>query len=445
MPTEAEENRLKETSRDLIRRAKEAAHTHVNSNWPWRSRRSRNVSHFIDGLGAVSEAENLENHLIRLVEMYLALHYLHVHTEAEDRLNRWLPRLTRAVYLEIHQNFFQENPIAALSIQMLNIDIAIPDYHPPKAGRVLDADINRELTLAMQQSFLPERLEAGGIATVYQGTLDGEPVAIKQVCNTVELRAYGEFASFQAECTLHETLEHDNIIPFLGMIALTDTQLGFLALAEYDLATWIDRCHEGQVANGLVVKQTQRPQIMKGVLLGLIYLHEQLIAHLDLKLENVLLTADGTAKIGDFGRSKRFFDRSTRIDTLQSTVQYASPERLLHVLTPLNFSTACAGDLYAIGIMLWELWQDTCTRSWVTEMQALTAGSATVSTDEDFYIFTQDRVLVGRRPGPTLDDTVSIKALIETCWAQEPEDRPSATEALDALEAAHPTALASHA
>lgn len=438
MPTEEEVNVIKVAARGLINAAKEAAHTHVDSNWPWRSRRSKNVSHFIDGLGAVGENDNLETHLTRLVEMYLALHYLHVQAEAEGRLNRWLPRLTRDVYLAIHQNFFQQNPIAALSIQMLNVDIAIPNYRPPKAGRVLDADIERELTLNMKQSFLPERLEEGGIATVYRGTLNGEPVAIKQVCNTPLLRTYVEFASFQNECALHGTLEHDNIIPFLGLIALTDTQLGFLALAEYDLTTWIDRCHEGQIENGLVVKQTQRPQIMKGVLLGLIYLHEQFVAHLDLKLENVLLTEDGTAKIADFGRSKRFPDIETKIDTYQSTIQYASPERLLHVLTPLNFSTACAGDLYAIGIMLWELWQETHTRSWVAEMQA-----PTVTTDRDCYTLIQGAVLRGDRPGPALDDAVSIKALIETCWAQKSKNRPSAQEALDALEAAHPTASTS--
>jgi serine/threonine-protein kinase len=80
--------------------------------------------------------------------------------------------------------------------------------------------------------------------------------------------------------------------------------------------------------------------------------HRALIIHRDIKPGNVLVDANGQAKLLDFGIAKSLADDvagSTRTGLAPLTPEYASPEQLLgHPLT-----TAC--DIYALGLVLDEL------------------------------------------------------------------------------------------
>lgn len=87
------------------------------------------------------------------------------------------------------------------------------------------------------------------------------------------------------------------------------------------------RCHLHYIANGFVVCNCRwvpggslsavleqfggqfEPSLIRRYLVhllgGLEYLHEHMIVHRDIKGENVLVSEDGTAKLADFGASKR--------------------------------------------------------------------------------------------------------------------------------------------
>jgi tetratricopeptide (TPR) repeat protein len=83
---------------------------------------------------------------------------------------------------------------------------------------------------------------------------------------------------------------------------------------------------------------------------GLEFAHSKQIVHRDLKPGNVWLTADGTAKIGDFGlavATDRL--RLTQPGLMVGTVSYMPPEQAMGgEVTPLS-------DLYSLGAMLYEL------------------------------------------------------------------------------------------
>jgi serine/threonine protein kinase len=91
-------------------------------------------------------------------------------------------------------------------------------------------------------------------------------------------------------------------------------------------------------------------EITQQVCLGLQFAHAQGIVHRDLKPGNVWLTADGTAKIGDFGLALPLDrPRMTLEGMMVGTVDYMPPEQAMGgEVTP-------KADLYSLGAMLYEM------------------------------------------------------------------------------------------
>jgi hypothetical protein len=163
----------------------------------------------------------------------------------------------------------------------------------------------------------------------------------------------------------------------------------------------------------------QALRIGQEVCRGLAFAHAHGIVHRDLKPGNVWLTADGTAKLGDFGLAVAL-DRSrlTQVGMMVGTVSYMPPEQALGgEVTPRS-------DLYSLGAMLYEL----------------VTGRPPFVGDESVAIISQHLDATPVAPSWHRPDCPkALETLILQLLEKDPSKRPAAADAVrEALAAAEP-------
>lgn len=105
---------------------------------------------------------------------------------------------------------------------------------------------------------------------------------------------------------------------------------------------------------------------------GLDYASSKGVLHRDVKPANILLSAEAIPKLADFNVScSGLSGRAGAAACFGGSLAYMSPEQL-QVADPTHDRTAAdldgRSDLYALGIVLWELWQG--RRPWATDQLA---------------------------------------------------------------------------
>ncbi|KAK8759598.1 hypothetical protein V5799_002769, partial [Amblyomma americanum] len=85
------------------------------------------------------------------------------------------------------------------------------------------------------------------------------------------------------------------------------------------------------------------------VVLGLQFLHENRIIYRDLKLDNLLLDAEGYVKLADFGLCKEGMGYGDRTGTFCGTPEFLAPE----VLTETSYTRAV--DWWGLGVLVFEM------------------------------------------------------------------------------------------
>ena len=93
-------------------------------------------------------------------------------------------------------------------------------------------------------------------------------------------------------------------------------------------------------------------EIIEQVLSALVYAHRAGIIHRDIKPENIMITADGRAKLGDFGLARAVSTGNTLTadaNVLMGTVAYLAPEQVQRGIADAK------SDIYSLGIVLFEM------------------------------------------------------------------------------------------
>ncbi|XXG59584.1 hypothetical protein AAC387_Pa04g1643 [Persea americana] len=146
------------------------------------------------------------------------------------------------------------------------------------------------------------KLGQGGFGPVYKGCLlDGREIAVKRL----SINSGQGAEEFRNEVALIAKLQHRNLVRLFGCCVEREEKL---LIYEYIPNRSLDY-FLFDPAKRVILNWERRYKIIGGIARGLLYLHEDSrlrIIHRDLKASNILLDADMTPKISDFGMAKIF-------------------------------------------------------------------------------------------------------------------------------------------
>ncbi len=103
------------------------------------------------------------------------------------------------------------------------------------------------------------------------------------------------------------------------------------------------------LADGQRLKPQEVVRIVLAVLAALQHAHERGVTHRDIKPANVILLADGTVKLADFGVARIETSELTQAGTIIGTPMYMSPEQIL------GLAVDGRSDLFSCGVLLYEM------------------------------------------------------------------------------------------
>ncbi|XP_057616814.1 sperm motility kinase Z-like [Chionomys nivalis] len=167
-------------------------------------------------------------------------------------------------------------------------------------------------------------------------------VILTQVAIKVLEKEYNDVEYIDSEVAIHKSLHHRNIIQFFHAInTLRTTYLVMDYLEGKDLVMLINEV-------GCLTEEEARP-IVNQLASAVHFLHQRLIAHRDIKLENILLGEGGKVKLCDFGLATQLVE-GQMLEELWGTLPYLAPEILAG--TPYD---AMAGVMWSLGIVFYVL------------------------------------------------------------------------------------------
>ncbi|NLW15301.1 MAG: Stk1 family PASTA domain-containing Ser/Thr kinase [Erysipelothrix sp.] len=189
-----------------------------------------------------------------------------------------------------------------------------------------------------------EKIGSGGMADVYlaHDTVLDRDVAIKMlrgdlVNNPVAL------LRFKREANAGSGLNHPNIVEVYDV--------GEEEGSRYIVMEYV----KGPTAKELIFRRgslelNEAVDFMLQLSYGIAKAHAQSIVHRDIKPQNILVKADGTLKVSDFGIAQAGEAlQLTKVDSVMGSVHYLAPELVR------GEGASVQSDIYAMGIIFYEI------------------------------------------------------------------------------------------
>ncbi|MCA8970031.1 MAG: serine/threonine protein kinase [Planctomycetes bacterium] len=237
------------------------------------------------------------------------------------------------------------------------VEVAVAcESQPVIRDLLLDAAHRQRPARALQRVGLPHhvgdyridrRIGGGAMGQVYVGRArDGTRVAIKVLRFWIQDRATEK--RFAKEIEILGALDHPSIARISGSGTTHD--------APYHVTEFVEGVDLLTYARNNALSLRDRLRLLVKVCDAVDHAHVRGIVHRDLKPSNILVKADGTPKVLDFGIAMRFDSAVgepslTDSGALLGTPGYMSPEQCLGARSAIGPHS----DVYALGVLLYEL------------------------------------------------------------------------------------------
>ncbi|KAF8394917.1 hypothetical protein HHK36_018856 [Tetracentron sinense] len=297
-----------------------------------------------------------------------------------------------------------------------------------------------ELAAATDNFSLENKIGAGSFGTVYKGKLaDGREVAIKRGDTGLKKKKFQEKESaFDSELEFLSRLHHKHLVGLVGFCEDKDERL--LVYEYMPNGSLYDHLHSKNnvdKSSSIVNSWKMRIKISLDAARGIEYLHNYAvpsIIHRDIKSSNILLDANWTAKVSDFGLSLMGPESDKEYVPMKAagTVGYMDPEYYgLNVLTAKS-------DVYGLGVVLLEL---------LTGKRAIFKDEQDGGGPTSVVDFTVPKIMEGELgrvldmrvgpPGINESEAVELVAYMAmNCVNLEGKERPTMTDIVANLERA---------
>ncbi len=154
-------------------------------------------------------------------------------------------------------------------------------------------------------------------------------------------------ARFLREARAISSLNHPHIATIYD---LKQTHEGLFLVLEYLPGGTVRSLVRELAAAGERLSLRQLFEFAVGITEGLAHAHRQGVIHRDVKTDNVMLTAEGSAKLTDFGLAKlQDGCRLTRSGSIVGTASYMSPEQAR------GEELDERSDIFSLGVVLYEM------------------------------------------------------------------------------------------
>lgn len=243
-----------------------------------------------------------------------------------------------------------------------------------------------------------EKLGEGSYGSVFKAHYKetGEIVAIKQVPVESDLQEIIKEISIMQQCN------SPHVVRYYGSY-----------FKNSDLWIVMEYCGAGSVSDIIRLRsktltEDEIAAILQSTLKGLEYLHFMRKIHRDIKAGNILLNAEGQAKLADFGVAGQLTDTMAKRNTVIGTPFWMAPE----VIQEIGYN--CVADIWSLGITAIEMAEGKPPYADIHPMRAI--------------------FMIPTNPPPTFRNpdqwSEPFKDFVSQCLVKNPENRATATQLL---------------
>ncbi len=274
--------------------------------------------------------------------VYDFLNYYNAGPEAYELLN--------SKFINVEYNSMASSEVALICMKMVSMDtieysINAPPLKPDPnhdndIDLVIDTECENKTNIGGEEVdvLMGEKIGEGGFGQVYLVEIMG----VKYVKKVILIKSMMDWYMTLKEIITLRSLNHENVIKIksIQVDKNLDTIEIYLEYVGRDIPSYLS-----------VLTYEQKVKILKRILKGLKYLHENGVVHNDLKLQNVVLDEknDYNPKLIDFGLVSLVENSPAIIYQGGGTRGFMSPERESKL--PSDYRS----DMYSVGVMMGRL------------------------------------------------------------------------------------------